>query len=85
MRELLVRLKKLPVLNWRQRAAARSRLRLAIEDTLDSGLPCVYTPEFYRRKCSALFEHAHESDPERNAGVFATAGCATDQGALFSF
>jgi type I restriction enzyme R subunit len=39
VRELLVRLKELLVLNWRQKAAARSQLKLTIEDMLDSGLP----------------------------------------------
>jgi type I restriction enzyme R subunit len=71
VRELLDRLKQLLVLNWRQKAAARSALRLAIEDTLDSGLPRAYTPELYRQKCSAIFEHVYESYPERNAGVYA--------------
>jgi type I restriction enzyme R subunit len=46
-------------------------LKLAIEDTLDSGLPRAYTPDLYRRKCSAVFEHVYESYPERNAGVYA--------------
>jgi type I restriction enzyme R subunit len=70
-RELLTRLKDLLVLNWRQKAAARSALRLAIEDTLDSGLPQAYAPEMYRQKCTAIFEHVYESYPERNAGVYA--------------
>jgi type I restriction enzyme R subunit len=70
-RELLTRLKQLLVLNWRQKAAARSTLKLAIEDTLDSGLPRAYAPEMYRQKCSAVFEHVYESYPERNAGVYA--------------
>ena len=70
-RELLARLKELLVLNWRQKAAARSALRLAIEDALDSGLPRAYTPELYRQKCSAVFEHVYDSYPERNAGVYA--------------
>jgi len=69
-RALLSRLKELLVLNWRQKAAARSALRLAIEDTLDSGLPRAYAPEMYRAKCSAVFEHVYESYPERNAGVY---------------
>lgn len=69
-RDLLGRLKGLLVLNWRQKAAARSQLKLAIEDMLDNGLPRVYTPEVYRQKCSALFEHLYESYPERNAGVY---------------
>ena len=73
-RELLNRLKQLLVLNWRQKAAARSQLKLAIEDALDSGLPRAYTPDLYRQKCSAVFEHVYESYPERNVGVYATAG-----------
>jgi len=73
-RELLNRLKQLLVLNWRQKAAARSQLKLAIEDALDSGLPRAYTPDLYRQKCSAVFEHVYESYPERNAGVYAMAG-----------
>jgi len=70
-RELLARLKALLVLNWRQKSAARSQLKLTIEDTLDSGLPRAYTPDLYRQKCSAVFEHVYESYPERNAGVYA--------------
>jgi len=70
-RELLGRLKQLLVLNWRQKSAARSTLKLAIEDTLDDGLPDSYSSEMYSQKCSALFEHVYESYPERNAGVYA--------------
>jgi type I restriction enzyme R subunit len=67
---LLGRLKDLLVLNWRQKAAARSQLRLAIEDVLDAGLPRVYSPELYRSKCSAVFEHVYESYPERDSGPY---------------
>ena len=67
---LLARLKELLVLNWRQKSAARSQLRMAIEDTLDSGLPRSYTPEIYREKCAVLFEHVYESYPERNTGIY---------------
>ena len=70
-RELLVRLKELLVLNWRQKSTARSQLKLTIEDTLDSGLPRAYTPELYQQKCSAVFEHVFESYPVRNVGVYA--------------
>jgi len=69
-RELLVKLKGLLVLNWRQKSTARSQLRLTIEDTLDFGLPRAYTPELYNQKCSAVFEHVYESYPERNTGVY---------------
>ena len=70
-RELLARLKGLLVLNWRQKSAARSQLKLTIEDTLDTGLPRAYTPALYQQKCSAVFEHVYESYPERNVGVYA--------------
>ncbi len=70
-REMLARLKDLLVLNWRQKSAARSALKMAIEDALDSGLPRAYARELYRQKCSAVFEHVYESYPERNTGVYA--------------
>ena len=70
-RELLVRLKELLVLNWRQKSTARSQLKLTIEDTLDTGLPRAFSKELYNQKCSAVFEHVYESYPERNAGVYA--------------
>jgi len=72
-RELLVRLKALLVLNWRQKSTARSQLKLTIEDTLDIGLPRAYTPQLYQQKCSAVFEHFYESYPERNLGVYSLA------------
>jgi type I restriction enzyme R subunit len=42
------------------RRPKRGRVRLVIEDTLDEGLPLVYTPELYTAKCSRLFEHVYE-------------------------
>ena len=48
------------VLDWRRRNDARAKVRLTIEDSLDEGLPRVYTPEVYREKCSTLFEHVFE-------------------------
>jgi type I restriction enzyme R subunit len=60
-RQLLDRLQNILVLNWRQKAQARAQVRLAIEDALDEGLPSAYTPELYRQKCSALFEHVFET------------------------
>ena len=53
------------MLDWRKKSGARAQLQLAIEDTLDAGLPCAYAPEFCRQKCSAVFEHVYESYPER--------------------
>lgn len=68
-KDLLARLKTLLVLNWRQKSAARSSLKLAIEDTLDM-LPPAYDRPLFAQKCSALFEHVYESYPERNTGVY---------------
>jgi type I restriction enzyme R subunit len=68
-KELLAKLKALLVINWRQKSTARSQLKLAIEDTLDSGLPSAYTPELYHQKCAAVFEHFYESYPERDMWV----------------
>jgi type I restriction enzyme R subunit len=68
-KELLDRLKTLLVLNWRQKAAARSTLKLAIEDTLDT-LPDVYDRPLFAQKCSVLFEHMYESYPESNMTVY---------------
>jgi type I restriction enzyme R subunit len=73
-RELLIKLKGMLVLNWRQKSTARSQLKMAIEDTLDLGLPRAYTPELYKQKCSAVFEHVYESYPERDAGVYSHVG-----------
>ena len=70
-RDLLARLKDLLVLNWRQKSAARSSLRLTIENTLDDGLPRAYDKPLYEQKCAQLFEHVYESYPERDAGVYA--------------
>ncbi len=70
-RELLQRMKGFLVLNWRQKKAARSALKVAIENMLDEGLPKAYTQEMFREKCAAMFEHMYESYPERDAGVYA--------------
>ena len=62
------------MINWRYKSASRSQLKLVIEDVVDDGLPRAYTPELYKQKCSALFEHVYESYPERNVGVYAGMG-----------
>lgn len=69
-KELLARIKALLVLNWRQKSAARSAVKLKIEDILDR-LPQGYDRPLYAQKCSALFEHVYESYPEQNTGVYA--------------
>lgn len=61
------------MLNWRQKSSARSQIKLAIEDLLDTGPPRSYDKPLYEQKCSALFEHRYESYPKRDAGVYAAA------------
>jgi type I restriction enzyme R subunit len=73
-RQLLDRLKGLLVLEWRNHTQARAQVRLAIEDTLDTGLPRSYTPELYQGKCSAVFEHVFESYQGEGASIYASAG-----------
>jgi type I restriction enzyme R subunit len=68
-KDLLGKLKTLLVLSWRQKAAARSQIRLAIEDALDGGLPQAYSPKLYAQKCSAVFEHVYEKYPQQGVGA----------------
>ena len=70
-RALLTRLRQLLVLDWRQQASARSQVQLAIQDLLDQGLPRAYTPDVYKQKCSALFEHFYETYPGAGTAPFA--------------
>jgi type I restriction enzyme, R subunit len=72
-RELLNKIKQLLVINWRQKSAARSQLRLAIEDTLDTSLPDTFSPDLFQQKCSAVFEHFYESYSESGCSIYADA------------
>jgi type I restriction enzyme R subunit len=58
-RELLGRVRSLLVLNWKEKAAARAQVKLAIEDALDSGLPNAYDKPLFESKVRALFEHVY--------------------------
>jgi type I restriction enzyme R subunit len=69
-RALLEKLKAAVVLDWRQRAQARAQVRLAIEDTLDDGLPRAYTPDLYEQKVAAVFEHVFESYQGDGESIF---------------
>jgi type I restriction enzyme R subunit len=70
-RQLLVRMQELLVLDWRKRNDARAKVRLAIEDALDEGLPRAYTPETYRQKCTAVFEHVYEGYADKETNIYA--------------
>ena len=70
-KQLLLKLKGLLVLDWRKRQTAQAKVRDAIKDMLDAGLPRAYTPELYQQKCSSVFEHIYESYPQSSEGVYA--------------
>jgi type I restriction enzyme, R subunit len=72
-KQLLERLKDLLVLDWRKRQAARARVEDTIKDMLDAGLPGAYSPDLYKQKCSAMFEHFYESYPDRDLNAYAAA------------
>jgi type I restriction enzyme R subunit len=69
-RNLLERMRELLVIGWRQRVGSRARVRLAIEDTLDDGLPRAYSKELYESKCAAVFEHVYESYQGEGKSVY---------------
>lgn len=59
-RDLLVRLRAILTIDWIKTAQARARVRDAIEEALDDGLPRAYTPEVFRDKAGVLFQHVYE-------------------------
>ena len=44
--------------------------KVAIEDLLDQGLPRAYTPDLYKQKCSAVFEHVYEVYGDKGASLY---------------
>jgi type I restriction enzyme R subunit len=59
-RQLLTKLREIVSLDWQRTANARARVREAVEEALDAGLPRAYTPELYRAKAGAVFQHVYE-------------------------
>jgi type I restriction enzyme R subunit len=53
---------------------ARSRVKLTIEDVLDQGLPRAYTPDLYKQKCAAVFEHVYETYGDRGRSIYGIVG-----------
>jgi type I restriction enzyme R subunit len=67
---LLKRLHELLVLGWRQKVTTRAKVRLAIEDALDDGLPRAYAKEVYEAKVEAVFQHVYQSYEGDRRSVF---------------
>ncbi len=61
-RDLLATLKREKLaLDWRKRQQARALVRLTIEQTLDAGLPNVYSADLYNRKCDLVYQHVYDA------------------------
>jgi type I restriction enzyme, R subunit len=59
-RRLLTKLRGVLTMDWQKTAQARARVREAIEDALDEGLPRAYTPDLFKAKAGAVFQHVYE-------------------------
>lgn len=72
-KDLIATLKALLTLDWRERNEARARVRLAIEDLLDKGLPRAYTPELYQQKCGRVFDHIFQGYSQPGMSIYGRA------------
>jgi type I restriction enzyme R subunit len=68
-KDLLQKLNELLTLDWRQRNDSRAKVKLAIEDLLDTELPRAYTPELYQQKCARVFEHVYAAYAQRGVSI----------------
>ncbi|MGH3089546.1 MAG: type I restriction endonuclease subunit R [Rubrobacteraceae bacterium] len=72
-RELLDTLKKEKLtLDWRKRQRSRAEVRVAIEESLDE-LPENFTPNLYRAKCEAVYQHVYDSYYGSGESIYAKA------------
>jgi type I restriction enzyme R subunit len=69
-RQLLDRLHEVLVIGWRQKIQARAKVKIAIEEVLDDGLPRAYSKELFQSKSDALFEHVFEAYQGEGRSVF---------------
>ena len=60
-------------LDWRKRQQARAEVRVTIEKLLDQGLPTGYTPELYKQKTTAVFQHVYDAYYGAGASVYGAA------------
>jgi type I restriction enzyme, R subunit len=59
-RQLLSRLTGVLTIDWEKTAQARARVREAIEAELDEGLPRAYSPDVFKSKAGAVFQHVYD-------------------------
>jgi type I restriction enzyme, R subunit len=73
-RSLLQTLKeKNLVIDWRKRQQSRAQVRVTIEVELDKGLPRAYTPELFKAKTEALFQHFYDSYQDASNNIYTAA------------
>ena len=58
------------VLDWRNRQQTRAQVKVAIETSLDAGLPDPYTAELYQEKCEAVYQHVYDSYYGGGQGIY---------------
>ena len=58
--KLLGKLRGILTIDWQRTTQARARVRDAIEETLDEGLPRAYTPDVFKTKAGVIFQHVYE-------------------------
>jgi type I restriction enzyme, R subunit len=59
-RNLLGKLRATLTVDWQKTAYSRARVREAIAETLDDGLPRAYTPAVFQEKAGVVFQHVYE-------------------------
>jgi type I restriction enzyme R subunit len=59
-RQLLAKLNGVLTIDWQKTAQARARVRDAIEAELDDGLPRAYSPDVFKAKAGAVFQHVYD-------------------------
>jgi len=59
-RQLLAKLRAVFTTDWQKTAQSRARIRDAIEESLDDGLPRAYTPDVFKAKAGVVFQHVYE-------------------------
>lgn len=59
-RQLLARLRAIFTVDWQKTAQSPARIQDAIEEALDDGLPRAYTPDLFKAKAGAVFQHVYE-------------------------
>ena len=72
-RELLNTLKaSMLVLDWKKMQPTRSAVRVAINKTLDAGLPEKFDKNIYSTKCELVFDHVYDSYSGPGNSVYET-------------